>query len=77
MIWTGTARARPGITWLWWRYLWNSCQGDEKFVFEPVDAARESCFPRRPPIAAGESTSPSSELATQAVVKTLPRGGDQ
>jgi len=62
-----------------WRYLWNLCQGDEKFVFEPVIK-----WPRRVVfsqdgrlLAAGEVSGNLSvvwNVATKAVVKTLPQG---
>ena len=62
-----------------WRYLWNLCQGDEKFVFEPVIK-----WPRRVRfsrdgrlLAAGEGSGNLSvvwNMATKAVVKTLPPG---
>ena len=62
-----------------WRYLWNLCQGDEEFVFEPVIK-----WPRRVVfsqdgrlLAAGEGSGNLSvvwSLATKTVVKTLPAG---
>ena len=61
-----------------WRYLWNLCQSDEKFVFEPVIK-----WPRRVVfshdgrlLAAGEESGNLSvvwNLATKAVVKRCRR----
>ena len=62
-----------------WRYLWNLCQGDEKFVFKPVikwpGPVMFSHDGRL--LAAGEESGNLSvvwNLATKAVVKTLPKG---
>src|SRR5262245_39822451 len=62
-----------------WRYLWNLCQGDEKFVFEPVIKwPRRVVFSRDGRLlAAGEGSGNLSvvwNMATKAVVKTLPPG---
>src|SRR5262245_57398267 len=62
-----------------WRYLWNLCQGDEKFVLEPViKSPRRVVFSHDGRLlAAGEQTGDLSvvwNLATKAVVKTLPKG---
>lgn len=62
-----------------WRYLWNLCQGDEKFVFEPVIKwPRRVVFsPDGRLLAAGEGSGNLSvvwNMATKAVVKTLPPG---
>jgi len=59
-----------------WRYLWNLCQGDEKFVFEPVITwPRRVVFSRDGRLlAAGGNLSVVWNMATKAVVKTLPPG---
>jgi WD40 repeat protein/predicted Ser/Thr protein kinase len=62
-----------------WRYLWNLCQGDEKFVFEPVIKwPRGVAFSQDGRLlAAGEESGNLSvvwNLATKAIVKTLPQG---
>lgn len=62
-----------------WRYLWNLCQGDEKFVFEPrIRQPRRVIFSHDGRLlAAGAVRGELSvvwNLATKAVVKTLPQG---
>ncbi len=62
-----------------WRYLWNLCQGDEQYVFEPTIV-----WPRRVVfshdgrlLAAGEKRGKLSvvwDLATKLVIKRLPEG---
>src|SRR5262245_4854725 len=62
-----------------WRYLWNLCQGDEKFGFEPlIKDPRGVAFSQDGRLlAAGKESGKLSivwNLATKAVVKTLPQG---
>jgi len=62
-----------------WRYLWNLCQGDHKFVFAPVmRQPRRVVFSHDDRLlAAGAERGELAvvwNLASKAVVKTLPRG---
>lgn len=63
-----------------WRYLWNLCQGDEKYVFsEPLitEPRRVVFSPDGQLLAAGKSSGALSvvwSMATRAVVEPLPRG---
>lgn len=62
-----------------WRHLWNLCQSDEKFVFEPViKGPRRVVFSHDGRLlAAGKGSGDLSvvwNLATKVVVKTLPLG---
>ena len=62
-----------------WRYLWNLCQGDEEFAFEPViRVPRRVVFSHDGRmLAAGESSGNLSvvwNLTTKTVMKSLPHG---